>query len=437
MLDEFFHEGNVRDNIDFLEKSFDCWCDIDDIEKFFDDRVSLGDRTKRDVNKHQQGKIILYFDEKNIFKDCLKAYGKTDSGKRKFPMSKIILLYAFLKYLLNSNNISDKDFRRRIRIVNNLVNVSDGTDLSDSENRQSGNQLPAILKQVDSIICNGCILKLQDASFNAYQLSEEREKLEWTSQHPALAESLFELEDHYLLYGQIAILGLENQQYFKRFISLFKCDYDKINCALVAMGDYFQIFKGRYLFGADKPQSWKDLFHKSSSRSGFGETQKNLLKLLKRTNNFNDDFLDKIISEYIAYCERNNFFEWSYYYVKYPVFRPNRYGKYDWQNFDEEPYQFIAWLTDKRWSDNAYQPFLKELEGAFDSCQYDAYNERLIVGEKFYIKSKNAAFVIYNINTDKVVKMLEIQQNNGVDSEDRLKKAIKILSKLSSRNVDK
>lgn len=261
------------------------------------------------------------------FKDGLKVYGKTDSGKRKFSMSKIILLYAFLTYLLNrenSENISDEDFRRRLRAVNNLVNNSTGGEMSDSESRQGGNRLPTILKQIERIMREGRALDLKNQpNFNEYQLSEERTKLEWTAQNPALAESLFELEDHYLLYGQIAILGLENQQYFKRFISLFKCDYDKINCALVAIGDYFQNDKkmvSRFQFGVKRPQSWQNLFHKSLSRVGFERTQENLLKLLKRTNNLKDDFLDKIISDYIADCERRKSFEWSYYYVKYPAF---------------------------------------------------------------------------------------------------------------------
>lgn len=426
LLEEFFNEGNVRDNINFLEKSLDCWCEIDDIDKFFDERVSLGDRTKRGINNHQCGKIIIYFDEENLFKNCLKLYGKTKDGKvRIFSLGETVLLYAFLVYLNNKETISDTNFRRQIRVVNNLINNSLGAELSDSESRQGGNRLPAILKQVDSIICREQILYFErEPNFNVYQLDEERKKLEWTAKNPALAESLFELEDHYLLYGQIAILGLKNQHYFKRFISLFNCDYDKINCALIRLGDYFQSDKAgvRFQFGVQRPQSWQNLFHKSSIQKGFEETQESLLKLLGLTENFNDKYLDKIILDYLADCEQRKFFEWNYYYIKYPIFRPNRYGKYDWKNFNDEPYKFIALQTDKKWSENAYNPFLKALENTFDSCRYDAYEERLIVDEKFYIWFENSAYVIYDLETDREIARLDINQRNGVDTENRLEK---------------
>ena len=431
LLEEFFSEGNVRDNINFFEKSFDCWCEIADIDKFFDNRVSLGDKNKNGVNRHQRGKIIIYFEEKNIFKDCLKAYVHSDEDKRKFTFPKIILLYAFLKYMIESKNISDEDFRRRIRIVNNLV-INTENDISDSEKRKSGNRLPAIFQQVDSIIIDGKILREDDGielNLNTYQVKEEYNKLLWTKQNPDKAELLFELEDHYLLYGQIEILGLENYRYFKRFISLFGCDYDKINCALLTMGDYFQReesynlkLKERYRLGSKIPLSWQNLFHRSRQNIGFEDTQENLLKLLERTENFNDKYLDKIINEYLAKCEREKIFEWNYYYIKYSIFRPNRYGKYDWNNFDDEPYKFTALWTDKKWSENAYQPFLKILEREFDYCRYDALEERLVIAEKFYIKCENSAYVKYDFETDEELARLDINQCHGVDTEDRIEK---------------
>ena len=426
LLEEFFSSGNVRDNIDFLEKSFDYWCGVD-IDKFFDERVSLGDRAKRGVNQHQRSKIIVYFEEKNIFKNCLKSYGRTDSGSRKFSLPKTILLYAFLMYRLNCKNISDSEFRRRIRIVNNLINNTE-TDISDSENRQSGNRLPAVLKQIDSIICNGIVRDLPgQPNFNSYQISEERKKLEWTAQNPALAESLFELEDNDLLYGQIAILGLENQRYFKSFISLFKCDYDKINCALVTLGDYCQSDKAgvRFQFGMQRPQSWQNLFHKSSYRLGFDSTQENLLKLLERTDNFTDAFLDKIIADYLADCERRKSFEWSYYYIKYPIFRPNRYGKYDWRDFKNKPYQLVALLTNKRRTENVYQPFLKAVtdDEIFFEDHYNSYYERIEFENRYCVICENAAYIIKDFTIDDVIDTLPINQNSfGVDTEDRIKK---------------
>ena len=423
LLEEFFNEGNVIDNINFLEKSFDCWCAVDDINKFFDERVSLGDRTKRGVNHHQRGKIIIYFDEKNIFKNCLKSYKRTPDGKRKFSLPKTILLYAFQKYLLERDKISDEDFRRRLRVINNLVNNSLNAEMSDSEERNNGNRFAVMLNQADDILLSGKFPYSSESGFNSNQLQEEREKFIWTAQNPDSAESLFELEDHYLLYGQIAILGLENHNYFRRFISLFNCDYDKIDCALITLGDYFQYTiqnsRKRYQFGNKKHKSWQSLFHKSSVNKNFEGTKDCLLRLLELTKNKS---LDKIISDFLSDCERRKSFEWNYYYIKYPVFRPDRYGKYDWENFDAAPYKFIALWAEKQWSENACQPFLKALEPIFNSCEYDAREERLIVGESYYIVCENSAYVIFDIATDEKSARLDIRQINGVDVENRIEK---------------
>ena len=77
-------------------------------------------------------------------------------------------------------------------------------------------------------------------NFNVNQLNEEIEKIDWVNQNEKDKEILFELEDHNLLNGQISILGIENINLKNRFYSLFNCDWDKVDCALLATGDYRQ-----------------------------------------------------------------------------------------------------------------------------------------------------------------------------------------------------
>lgn len=169
LLEEFFgvNSDNVRANVAFLESCFNCWCDIN-IGKFFRYRVSSGDKTKRDRNRHSRGKIIVYCDNVNLFESCLKVYGEMkDSRTRRFSLGEIILLYAFQTYLIHRADISDEDFRRRLRIVNNLVNNSND-EISVSEQRSGGNRMPAIFKQVDSIIIHGKILDGIGPNFNKY-----------------------------------------------------------------------------------------------------------------------------------------------------------------------------------------------------------------------------------------------------------------------------
>ncbi len=411
LLDEFF-SGDIHKNIEFMERGLDCWCQLD-VDKFFNDRVSRGSRTKKNINRHERGKIITYFDDNNFFRDCVKS--------KKFSLGQTIMLYAFVVYLTNGDKISDADFRRRIRIVNNLVNNSLGAEISESESRQGGNRLPAIIRQIESIIIDGKILVLSP-NFNKEQLQEEQAKLDWVEKNSAWAEKLFALEDHYLLYGQIDVVGLNTPKNFSRFISLFECDYDLIDCALLVSGNYFQHRKQLYQFGSKFQQSWQNLFHHSLYNENFEDTQEFLDKLLSQRENFTDELLKKIISEYLENCEQQKFFEWHYYYIKYAEFRPARYGKYFWADFENAPYLFAVYWTEQRWSENAYQPFLKAaVDAETFTSHYNPSSLRLEFDE-YFIECANDGYVFKNLETGAEISRLTINQSSGVDTEDRIQK---------------
>lgn len=119
-----------------------------------------------------------------------------------------------------------------IGIQNSEDEVSDRTDR---------NRIPAILAESDAIILIETIDDSIKNNFNVSQLSEEKEKIAFLETNPSMADIMFELEDHFLLNGQISIVGLENLEYTKRFESLFKCSLDRIDCAMMALGDYGQV----------------------------------------------------------------------------------------------------------------------------------------------------------------------------------------------------
>ncbi len=422
LLEEFF-DANALENVAFMEKSFDCWYELaaqEKISDFFAARVTKGSRTDKTVNHHEAGKIITY-DAPDFFGDCVKSAGKN------FSLGKVVMLYAFLVYLLHREEISDADFRRRIRIVNNLVTNSGDAELSNSTARNNGNRIPAMLEQVDNIIVAGKILKRKEIqtpnpySFNEIQLNEEREKILWTTNNPDKAEPLFELEDHYLLLGQIGVVGLDCPENFSRFISLFKCDYDKITCALLATGDYRQVDNNgrRYQLGSTRPQSWQNLFHKSALIKNFDETKDFLWQLLHGVKKFSDAYLQKIIDDYLADCERKSEFEWTYYFIKYKDFRPTRYGKYWWGNFSEEPYCFVTLHNEENRSTNSYQPFLAAA-GVGEISRED-FGTRLYFGD-YYVVCANDSYVVKNSVTDAQEDRLTILQRDGIDTEDRIEK---------------
>lgn len=293
--------------------------------------------------------------------------------------------------------------------------------------------MPAILKQVDAIIKTGTIDDTIEKNLNLNQLDEEAVKITWVEKNPDKAKILFELEDHDLLQGQISVIGLENPEYFLRFHSLFSCKTDLVDCALMSIGDYGQREKNgwRYQLGSKKNmKAWRNLFHKSSNE-GFERTKAILVDLLSRADSFNNEFLVNIISTYINDCETNKTYEWRYYYIKYETFRPGSFGKYYWDDFEKRPYEFSIMSTESKISENTYQPFLKVVYE--NKLSKDHYGQRAIDGEN-YIVCANSAYVVYNATTNVEVERIAIAQNDdGIDTEDRIKKLQLVLEQINQR----
>lgn len=411
----------VIENAETLERFFDCWLDENKksipIQSFFESFAS---------KEHSEGKIKTNYNV-NLLEDCFRNYADIiGKNRRKFTLNQIILLYAFVIYRQNILKVSEDDFRRRLRIINNLI-LNSSDQISDSEDRQGGNRLPAILRQVDSIILEGIIAnsEIVGINFNPSQLEEERIKLDWTRNNPSKAEKLFALEDHELLYGQISVIGLEHPEYFERFESLFKCNWDLIDCALFTIGDYKQKERNgwRYQLGSSMNDgfAWKTLFHKSENLSDIENTKNVLNQLLSLTSDFTDDYLSELISKYIANCQSEEEYPWIYYYIKYDVFRTGRYGKYWWNDFDNSPYVFTTLFQKQKVSENSYNPFLKALN---DDVSREHLGNRIYLNEnEFLIETQTSYQVIINDENENVIKEITIDQNeNGIDTENRVEK---------------
>lgn len=417
LLDEYFSVTNEHalENLKVLESFFDCWCRLPEgtPTQLLEQIIS---------HKHETGKIKIDTRYQiDIFKDCLCNYADTVGGRnRRFPLNRFVLLYAIVDYLLNRDTVSQQDFARRLRVINNLVQNSE-FEISDSENRSSGNRMPAILRQVDSIIINGRFDDAVDPNFNTFQIEEEKAKLLWCSEHPDMVESLFTIEDHPLLYGQIGIIGTSNASLFQRFSALFACNWDLVDCALLTCGFYVQTErnKWRHQMGSKAiDAAWKNLFH-NSANSGYHSTKEALISLLTALPEVTDQCLRKVVEDYIADCENRMEYDWRYYYIKYPSFRPGRYGKYSWLDYAKRPYELLTMWTEFSWSSNARQPFLYEIDP--QRINRDDSGQTLSYGDKF-VKCLNSAFVVYDTATKTELARLEIAQNHDqIDIEDRIK----------------
>lgn len=398
---------SVSDNIKIFESLFDCWLELGESESpaaFFSSLLA---------SEHAPGKVKVS-GSVDIFQSALRYYGR----QRLFTLKQFVLLYSICLYLLNKDSISLQDFRRRLRVVNNLIRNSDD-ELVDRSDR---NGISPAFKQVDSIILNGEFNESISGGFNAHQLREEKEKLDFLRERPDLEDAVFGLEDHELLFGQIGILGLENIQLADRFRTLFQCDYDLVDRAMMSVGDYSQRIKNgkTYQVGSGaqaNTSSWSSLFHRSNN-AGFDNTKAVLANLLNSSKGIDDEFLSSLGDSFVEECEKQGLYPWSYYYVRYQAFRPGKYGKISIPNKDVEPYLCTIITAREQISENAYIPYLKIADA--DHVDRDFYGQRLTYADCF-ITCTNNGFEVHERRSRELLETIAIQQNaDGVDIENRV-----------------
>ncbi len=429
LLTEYFtgEKEKVLRNIETLESYFDCWCYIDGYNSPTDFLNSCMSYT------HEDGKIIVDKANKiDIFEDCLHAYADKSGRQRRFPLNRIVLLYAVTSYLRNREMVTETDYIRRLRSINNLIQNSED-EVSDRIDR---NRLPAILRQVDAVMLNGDIDDSIENSFNVNQIAEEKEKKAFLEEHPDKESLVFALEDHPNLKGQISIVGIDHVDYADRFASLFSCKLDLIDCAMMAIGNYSQQErnKWRHQFASKGMQiAWDELFHKSAN-IGFENTSAILVELLSKAESFTDEFLAKIVADFISSCEESNQYPWRYYYVKYRSFRPGSYGKYSNNNVAEKPYMFSVMQTKSQWSSNTYMPYLKEADE--QHLSRDSMGQRLVYGDR-HIICQNGAFALRDNETEEILETIPIQQNeDGIDVENRIEVLKRYIVKVTTEQPE-
>ena len=403
----------VRNNVETLESYFDCWCRIEG----FDSPAEFLQSCMSYV--HAPGKIVVESRYRlDILEDCLHSYADKSGRSRQFPLNRIVLLYAVTCFLRNRGKAGYPDFVKRLRCVNNLIQNSEN-EISDRIGR---NRLPAILLQTETVMLTGTLSESIDINFNGNQIAEEREKKAFLEGHPEKADLVYELEDHQALRGQISIVGLDHVDYAPRFASLFSCDWDLIDCALMSVGDYGQQERTqnnwRWQYASKKMKAaWDELFHKSGN-SGFERTKDVLIKLLSRSETFTNELLKEISDKFLTSCESSGRYPWRYYYIKYDAFRPGSYGKYSNNDVKAKPYMFSVLQTRTFWSSNTYMPYLKEADNF--SLSRDSMGQRLVYGDVHVICS-NSAYLLRDNKTETVLKTFPIQQNDeGIDTEDRI-----------------
>lgn len=451
IIEKHFSKGNPKaeENILLLENLFDIWTKVSDINNFFDDYFTQTDHASDKTKIDKQP---------NLFQDCCAHYGIIIGRRPQFPLGRFILLYCFI-LKLQHQEIEDVDFRRRLRIVNNLVNNSVNTLRSD--------YMKELLLQVDKIIISGIVEQVEDgkARFQSKQLEEEKMKLQWTNEHPDKAETLFRLEDHPYLNGYIKAIGLNHIDWCDRFYSLFSCNLHLVNKALLSIGDYFEKDAWRYHIGIGDFESnknvrnrmWQELFSPITLENSLCDV---LQQLLSERETFDDNYLKERIDKYLQDAKE---YPLRYYIIKYDSMRTNKdgrynnYGKYYWRYHNSWPKKddvkqremrlrdYNVLLMSTEWSTGGYNHdiFLKtlyDLRGKesrgleLENYSYTRYNQDVdklrLNSQKMYLTLVDNTYSIFTDEENQLIESRAIVQNgNGIDTEDRVEVGLSLLDK--------
>lgn len=414
-----------------FEKCMDCWCDIN-IDNFFNQYLtSIG---------YEEGKVSVFGWNTNIFLDCLSAY-EIPRGQRnvQFGLNKTLMLYAFILFRIHYGEIADKDFRRRIRIVRNLI--------WNAEDNLRNEKLPELLKEIESIILKG-VVDNDLKGFTKIQKDEEIAKLKIDD--CVILDDVFKTEDSPFLYGNISVIGLDNVRLMETFRQLFdKIPLCYIGNAMLAEGDYSRFFRWRYQIGSSDSRVgqriWQDVLHPSNMRGLFAATHQTLLKLLDEIKGYvSQESLQTIVTNYLESEETKK--DWRFYTVKYPVIQSTaKFGMLYFYSYDDisrksAQYDFIIMHTEKSIGGRNQSAILLAI---YDSFKYDknvyfgeySYNNvnPIIIeanGEQYQFFMDNNVYKLINKNTDQVAIHNIPQDNDGFDLEDRVVMGNRIIKDL-------
>lgn len=430
------NSDNTPRHIEFIERGFDCWKNVDDIEHLFSTYL-----TTQPTDSDSQKCIVAA--PINVFAQACHTYGDVNNGRnRLFPIGRTILLYAFLYYLQHKETINDTQFARRIRIITNLI--------KQSEYELREDNMPNLLRQTEYILTHGDV---EDGylSFNANQLAEEHEKAVWLQTHAEKAETLCRLENHPLLQGAIRVIGLDHIDFTDRFYSLFACDHSLVNRALLSIGDYALLVNSLFQIGSGSTQfdsSWRAIF--STNQQGIAPKRDILLALLSQSQHFTNDILQSIIDKYL---DETREYDWRHYLVRYDAMRPERYGMYFWEEdplHEKRGYTILMMLTEKSMGGRNYNIFLKAL---YDWLLSDdpslsislgeyAYSGdgsvlKLTFADKYLYFTDNKLCICHQIQDEQghLTEIIDLekpisQTEQGIDLEDRVKLAYDVVKSM-------
>ena len=293
-------------NQQLLEKALDVWVGVNS-EVFFSEWFTS--------NQPSDPSFLV-----NI-RQSVNLLKKISRGEEQ-NMRNVLLVWACVTYLTNTDKVSEKDFRTRIRVLRNLT--------FNSENEYRKERYSAMVTETEELILAGTI-NLESNSFNQQQKVEESNKLKWIKDNDEEHElMLSSLENNNLLLGSTCLIGTDNYDYFMTFNETFKDSHTEnewidLSRALLTYGDIsYKENYWRFLIPGKNSTIWRNFFGPNTNanfRQRSSAAISGILKDIKEGKT-----CKKIIEDWTTGLEK---YDWRYYFIQYPVImRKSQYGKY-------------------------------------------------------------------------------------------------------------
>lgn len=429
-----------EDNVDFLFKCIEIFEQLEtDNPSYFENLLYI----QEEDFSVEKTRIFFNSADANLFRKCVRTYGYKDGKTNNFSVAEQLMLYAFIYMSLEKEEVDANKFR----LLRNLF--------ASSDDQLRNEYLPTFLyKDVELLIEENKLS--QQSKLSKRQLEEETIKTSLIESSPGLEYVIYKLEDHYLLRGNISIVGISEDMspISLKFLELFQQgrDYGKISLAMLTFGNYAQKYRSYRRFGTRSVSVWRELFTQSEARLGFENTSAVLLKYLDKKSNDPSNTDEQIIDQYFEDYEEqpSKPKDFIYYYIKYESFRfwydRQTSGFYDWR--DENKLYEVTMLFKTNYRGRSWCPFLLSLHRLIPNSQLENFYSDLQVsyGEMiFSIRTVNIGFQVKGLSDEasqfsesliqggrlNADSALIIPQNEeGIDLEDRIEVCFGFLNEI-------
>jgi hypothetical protein len=321
LFDEKKNAGAAA-HLAFVFDAFDVWCEKGlNVPAWFAGRFAAGPPP---LESGETSRAVLYDDDVDLLAACCRSFG-AERGSQ-FTVGQVLLLYGAIIHRRRAT----ADFPRRLRTLRNLIFAS--------TNELRPERMTALLRAVERLVEEGELEAAGDNAFNVDQVLEERRKRQLLSRSPALARTIYQLEDHPSLRGSLGVFDLEATNLEARaevFHASMSAHRAALGDALLATGEFYRrpIRDRRrpFQFPAPPPKnegSWRDLLAGDAGLllAGRRELLGRVLDEIAAAPQSVGERLAEIRMRSLRAYEEGGRFDWRYYFVKYPAMREGRSG---------------------------------------------------------------------------------------------------------------